>query len=322
MYIQELQERVQDTHRAWSFEDFAKFGIDFMEAIKEEKITTIVSPSDPKYVFYQFGSSYKYAISRPLNTDLFGTNPTDLRESLSAFDGILNLIKDKREESEARIKLDGMDSDLINSVIYTLQQSVGVIGDTLSNSNQSRKLIGQLFEKLVRETLSRVGIKTESRDISVQIPGSSKRMKFQLDFVFTKNVAILTGETKNISKIENQGDEEYIGRNEIVGSVKTTSKDRIDKLFLDKYMLSKLTGRDIPVAAIFLHDVQRAKKGNNDFGINSTFKSGHFIGYSLALNKLDGVYYVDPRPVMREDSELRDKIKKFSDFLVSDVWII
>jgi len=111
----------------------------------------------------------------------------------------------------------------------------------------------------------------------------SINMSYQLDLVFSHNKAIVTSETT------------FIHTSEIVGSVKTTSKDRIDKIFLDKYLLTKLLGRDIPVIAIFLHDVQRAIKGRNIFGINSTFKSNHFLGYTVALNKLDGVYYVDPR---------------------------
>jgi len=109
---------------------------------------------------------------------------------------------------------------------------------------------------------------------------------------------------------------------EIVGSVKTTSKDRLDKIFLDKYLLTKLIGRDIPVVAIFLHDVQRALKGNSIFGINSTFKSNHFLGYTVALNKLDGVYYVDPRPEMTANPRLRNQIYDFQQFLLRDMWIL
>ncbi len=109
---------------------------------------------------------------------------------------------------------------------------------------------------------------------------------------------------------------------EVVGSVKTTSKDRLDKIFLDKYSLTRLIGRDIPVVAIFLHDVQRALKGNSIFGINSTFKSNHFLGYTVALNKLDGVYYVDPRPEMTVNARLREQIFDFQQFLVRDIWTL
>jgi len=104
--------------------------------------------------------------------------------------------------------------------------------------------------------------------------------------------------------------------------VKTTSKDRIDKIFLDKYLLTKLLGRDIPVIAIFLHDVQRARRGNSIFGINTTFKSNHFLGYTVALNRLDGVYYVDPRPEMLSNQRLREQIHDFQQFLLWDLWTL
>jgi hypothetical protein len=114
----------------------------------------------------------------------------------------------------------------------------------------------------------------------------------------------------------------HIHTSEVVGSVKTTSKDRIDKIFLDKFLLTKLLGREIPVVAVFLHDVQRAKRGESIFGINSTFKSNHFLGYTVALNKLDGVYYVDPRPEMLANKQLREQIRDFQSFLVRDLWLL
>ena len=135
-------------------------------------------------------------------------------------------------------------------------------------------------------------------------------MSYELDLVISRNKAVITAETNLIHPTE------------VIGSVKTTSKDRIDKVFLDKYMLTKLLGRDIPVIAIFLHDVQRAKKGNSIFGINSTFKSNHFLGYTVSLNKLDGVYYIDPRPVMAKNTRLQEQIRDFQQFLVRDLWLL
>jgi hypothetical protein len=135
-------------------------------------------------------------------------------------------------------------------------------------------------------------------------------MPYQLDVVFSRSKALLTSETP------------FLHPSEIVGSIKTTSKDRIDKIFLDKYMLKQFLKRDIPVVAIFLHDVQRAKKGNSIFGINSTFKTNHFLGYTVALNKLDGVYYVDPRPEMFSNQRLQDQIRDFQQFLAHDLWTL
>ena len=45
----------------------------------------------------------------------------------------------------------------------------------------------------------------------------------------------------------------------IIGSVKTSSKDRIDKVFMDKFLYNRLTDTALPHIAIFLNDVQRKK---------------------------------------------------------------
>jgi hypothetical protein len=187
----------------------------------------------------------------------------------------------------------------------------GCVGDSFENENQSRKRIGQLFETLVKLIIKEIGVTCEPRVINIPIPGfPGREMSYELDVVFSRNKAIIASETKHIHAAE------------VVGSVKTTSKDRIDKVFLDKFLLTKLLGRDIPVIAIFLHDVQRAKRGESIFGINSTFKTNHFLGYTVALNKLDGVYYVDPRPDMLTNERLREQIRDFQSFLVRDLWLL
>jgi len=38
------------------------------------------------------------------------------------------------------------------------------------------------------------------------------------------------------------------------------------------------------------------------------------------LNRLDGVYYVDPRPEMLVNERLREQIFDFQKFLVEDLW--
>ena len=202
-----------------------------------------------------------------------------------------------------------MKNNEISKVVYTIQQSIGCIGDSFDNPNQSRKRIGQLFENLIKLIIKEIGLECEPRRINIPIPKfDGYNMSYELDLVFSQNKAIITSETS------------FIHPHEIVGSVKTTSKDRIDKVFLDKFLLSKLLGRDIKVIAVFLHDVQRAQHGTSIFGINSTFKTNHFLGYTVALNKLDGVYYVDPRPEMFSNQKLREQIHDFQEFLLFDLW--
>jgi len=107
----------------------------------------------------------------------------------------------------------------------------------------------------------------------------------------------------------------------LIGSIKTSSKDRIDKIFIDKFLYNKLTEKQTPHIAIFLNDVQRKNtKKENEYGINATFLPGHFKGYTIKLNPLDGVYYCDIRPNMKTEKILKDHIKTFDNLLVEDIW--
>ena len=107
----------------------------------------------------------------------------------------------------------------------------------------------------------------------------------------------------------------------LIGSVKTSSKDRIDKIFVDKFLYNKLTSSNVPHIAIFLNDVQRKKtRRENEYGISSTFLPGHFKGYTVKLNPLDGVYYCDIRPNMQTEAVLKDHIQTFDNLIIDDIW--
>lgn len=75
-------------------------------------------------------------------------------------------------------------------------------------------------------------------------------------------------------------------------SVKTSSKNRLDKVFIDKFLYNRLTEKATPHFAIFLNDVQR-KGQEGKYGISAIFLPDHFNGYTVKLNPLDGVYYCD-----------------------------
>ena len=308
----DLQESVRDRSAFNKLDDYLIVGRAFLDLLREERPTRVVSPSQANYVFYQYGQIYGHKITRPLNTELFFDSTADFEQAYDRFMAFLSDLRKYRSAASDRAKAGSYtESNEINRVVYTLQQSLGCISDSFDDANQSRKRAGQLFETLVKLIIQEIGIECEPRTINIPIPDNpGYAMSYELDLVFSCDKAILASETK------------FIHPHEIVGSVKTTSKDRIDKVFLDKYLLTKLLGRDIPVVAIFLHDVQRARRGNSIFGINTTFKSNHFLGYTVALNRLDGVYYVDPRPEMHTNPRLREQISDFQRFLVRDLWTL
>lgn len=308
----DLQESVQDRSAFGTLDDYVMICRAFLAFVERTRPTRIVSPSHLNYIFYQYGGDYGNKITRPLNVELFIESVSDFD---NMFERFITFLADLRRNQEAAIDRKSnqryVESKEINKVVYTIQQSIGSIGDSFDNPNQSRKRIGQLFETLVKLLIQEVGLECEPRTINIPLSGyPGYEMSYELDLVFSRNSAIIASETK------------FIHSSEVVGSVKTTSKDRIDKVFLDKYLLTKLLGRNIPVVAIFLHDVQRARRSTSIFGVNSTFKSNHFLGYTVALNRLDGVYYVDPRPEMVANERLREQIHDFQQFLVRDLWAL
>lgn len=313
-----LQDAVRDENGFAQLAEYPTFCQKFLMYIQETTPTRILSPKTPNYIFYQYGKDFNHKITRPLNSDLFIESPdafVDAYGRLISFLGDLSKFQDKA--ADQRVVQTYMRTNEVNKVVYTIQQAVGCVGDSFPIANQARKRVGQAFEKLVKYLMRDIGVTCEGRTIKLPVPNfPGYEMSYELDIVFSRDKAIITEQTP------------YIHPLEIVGSVKTTSKDRLDKVFLDKYLLTKLLGRDIPVVAIFLHDVQRASTprsrksatGATDFGIASTFKKGHFLGYTVALTRLDGVYYVDPRPEMLTNDKLREQIRDFQQFLVRDLW--
>lgn len=310
--LADLQESVKDRSAFERLVDYLTICRAFLSFVKKEQPTRIISPSHSNYIFYQYSEEYGHKITRPLNINLFLESAADFEV---AFERFMSFLADLKKHQVATVNRKGnktyIESKEINKIVYTIQQAIGCIGDSFENPNQSRKRIGQLFETLIKLIIKKVGLDCEPRTINLPIPGyPGYEMSYELDLVFSRNKAIIASETR------------FIHHAEVVGSVKTTSKDRIDKVFLDKYLLTKLLGRNIPVIAIFLHDVQRARRGSSIFGINSTFKSNHFLGYTVALNRLDGVYYVDPRPEMLANERLREQIHDLQQFLVKDLWVL
>lgn len=310
LLMDDLQASLMDKEAFVSLEHYQRITGAFLELLERDQHTKIISPAYKHYIFYQYDEKLGNRITRPLNTNLFISDAQKFEEAFEQFGNLLIELRSK----EGKINNDPaykkyLEDGELNKVVYTMQQSIGCIGDSFSNSNQSRKRIGMLFEGLIKAIIHSLGLECESRTINVPIKGhDGYKMSYELDLVFSRDRAILTSESK------------FIHESEVIGSVKTTSKDRIDKIFLDKYLLSKLLGREVPVVAIFLHDVQRARRGESIFGVNSTFKTNHFLGYTVALNPLDGVYFVDPRPEMHTNERLSDQIKAFQFFITNDVW--
>ncbi len=266
--------------------DFTKFGESTTPNIQAD----IVSQNESNYHFIQYKDDGKHCVTRPINSSIF-IKARDFSKARQEFEKAIPNIRDIKKDIELR--------KTVNSVIYTCQQCIGCTLDALNNSNKAKKKNGNYFEILIRDTVKSCGINIDDKDEILKLADSNETMKFEHDIILLNE--------KNEEKA--------------IGQLKTSSKDRIDKIFLDKYMYNKLKKIDIPHFAIFLNDVQRKESKNKAlYGINSTFLPGHFKAYTIALNPLDGVYYLDLRPAINKDKFLDERIKTFDQFLVEDMW--
>ena len=293
MNLKGLLEHVRNKDNFLTVEDYLDFPKRYLDFTKNNLQATIVSRNENHYQFFQYKKDGEYNVTRPINSHLFYS-----REAFeNSADRFVKLISDIRENA-----LDTPDNrETVNRLIYSTQQSIGSCLDALpaSKSNAARKLNGDLFERFIRIIIERCGLDVTERTTSVpvEIDGQDAfKMKYQHDLKLMKDAEVAA-----------------------IGSVKTSSKDRLDKIFIDKFLYNKLTGKDIPHFAIFLNDVQR-KGHSGKYGINATFLSGRFKGYTVKLNPLNGVYYCDIRPNMTSEPILKDHIKTFDHFLFSDMW--
>jgi hypothetical protein len=270
--------------------DFCQEYLDFVASGKLQAV--IVAQNENHYRFWQYDDSADYQITRPINSNLM-YQAGEFEAIRKTFIDTLQNIRDIKSDEGLRSSL--------NNTIYTIQQSIGAALDGLPSgeSNTARKINGDLFERLIKLILVEMGVDAVSGTVQVPIivDGQEQfKMNYQHDLIIS-----------------------YEGDIKVIGSVKTTSKDRIDKIFMDKFLYSKITGSSLPHIAVFLHDVQRKGK-HPKYGVSATFLPGHFKGYTLKLNPLDGVYYCDIRPNMLTEPILKDHIKTLDHLLCTDIW--
>ena len=282
MMLKELLEIATDKNNFTIVDDYLNYAENYLNFIFDGLQDVIVSKNETDYRFFQYKEDGEFNITRPINSRLMYSIENFSKERKQ----FIYSLKHIHEITDSVLY-----KSVINNMVYTCQQCIGASLDALpaGKSNTARKINGDLFERFVGEILKSIGISVEEGVINVPIKVSGEelfRMSYQHDLIIKNNKDIVA-----------------------IGSVKTSSKDRIDKVFIDKFLYNRLTDRNTPHFAVFLNDVQR--KGREPiYGINTTFLTGHFKGYTIKLNPLDGVYYCDLRPNMKTDSILKKYIKK------------
>ena len=294
MKLQNIVEMATDKGNFSDLKGYVDFCSIYLDYISTNLQATIVSQNENYYKFYQYNKDGDFQITRPINSNLM-YNAGSFSKDKIEFIKLLKTAKDIKLENNDLRKI------ILNSV-YTIQQSIGAALDGLpaGRSNTARKLNGDLFEHFIRLIIKEIGVDCKAGVVQVPIPSNNDNyfMSYQHDLIIEED-----------NKVK------------LIGSIKTSSKDRLDKIFVDKFLYNKLTSTQTPHIAVFLNDVQRKNtRRENEYGINATFLPGHFIGYTIALNPLDGVYYCDIRPNMKTEAVLKDHIKTFDYLICEDIW--
>ena len=234
---------------------------------------------------------------RPIQNNMFIFNPDKFQSQAKKYISILENIR----TGQTRVPQETY--KIVDSVTYTIQQSIGVGLDLLSNPNSARKHVGNRFEELIRLIVTRASV-------------SNKKVVFKIPYPTDEGEKMYSCETDMIlSPLRKvQSDTKKIDSREIVVSLKTSSKDRMGKIFLDKLLMERFAGHPVKVIGIFLNDVQRKGAENISF----TFVSGLFMVYTKFLCILEGVYFIDPPPKVKE-SPYNKHIFPFSKLIIEDI---
>ncbi len=277
------------------------------------------------YLLYYSISAGTKKFVRPINKTLFIMDVNEFSSKMKKFKDVLSKIKNRAKGYSAE------ENHLIDSILYTIQQAMGAGFDLLVDPNSARKHVGNRFEELIKSVFTEIGV--PNKKVVIKVPygteDGTKNYICENDLILSPypdlssdirrkqivlNVENTSSDELILTDAVEQAADKYISRQEIVVSVKTTSKDRMGKMFMDKILLEKFVGHNLKVIGIFLNDVQR-KEHNN---ISYTLVSGLFMVYNKFITKLSGVYYLDPPP-SAEKEPYNKYIKKFSLLITEDI---
>jgi len=278
-----------------NFEDFANLTRRVLN-----HLSNVLSDQKIKnnYSIYSSAIANNVKYLRPVNNDLILFSEEKFDEYFEQFDVLIEKLKARD------LNFTKDDHIIVDRTIYSIQQLIGCGLDLLVNPNSSRKHVGNRFEELMRTLFSDIGI-------------TNKRIVLKIPYETEEGEAIYRCENDLILSPyeEVRSTEHSLDEKELVLSVKTTSKDRMGKMFMDKILLENFLEHPQRFIGIFQNDVQR--KGKDD--ISYTLVSGSFMVYSRFLTELDGVYYLDSPPNAYK-AAYKHNMYQFSKFILNDLW--
>lgn len=238
---------------------------------------------------------------RPFKQDLFIRQEKHFDKDFKKFESVIKDLKSGKRNFAQN------DSHIIDSVVYTIQQAIGIGLDLMVHPNSARKLVGNRFEELIRILFDTLGISIKKVILSIpyETEDGNKYYRCETDVIISPYDKV-------------KSDSKTIHKNEIVVSLKTTTKDRMPKIFIDKVLMEKFVGHPVKVVGISQNDIQRKDDGEIP-KISYTFVSNLFMVYTKFLAQLEGYYYLDP-PAKALEKPYNQHIFQFSKFLLQDLW--
>lgn len=190
---------------------------------------------DTHYLAYSVDNGIKKYV-RPIDKEFFIWDVNELTVKYSSFLAVIDKVN--------RRDLSFSDDELliIDKVLYTLQQCMGLGMDLKLEENSAKKLAGTRFEELMRALFTAAGFANKHVEVFIPYEENDKPYKCENDLIISNGPEVLS-------------DTNHLEEGEIVLSVKTTSKDRLGKMFLDKLLLEKFTGHPVKYVGVFLNDV-------------------------------------------------------------------
>lgn len=249
--------------------------------------------------------------TRPINSTLFVFNNFRLNKN-----DLYSLIGKANPTADIQFRLTQ------RKFIYTIQQSVGAYLDLVSDHQGARKIAGEFFQGLIREIFAsqyHVSSGTISFDIreadgineelrrSVQGLQSNKDAMLKLSFdQLVRPLGYINDDNTDLSPPC------------VVCGVKTTTKDRGNMFYVDKFLYEATHSHRPTFISVVLNDVQRKKTKGVTTGISYTFLGGHNRLYSYIMGNLDGYYFVDPPPLASEGIRKGEANLKTIDVMIND----
>lgn len=228
--------------------------------------------------------------TRPISKYLYIHDMIDITDSIS------------RILSEPQSNYEGEFGIYQRAIIYTIQQSVGAYLDLISPPQTARKVAGEFFQSFIKAIFSQ-RYTTSSGNIPLKISSidnidlnklaeNEKDKKEKVNLSFDLLIRPPMTQIRNNLDLSGQC---------VVCGFKTTTKDRGNMFYVDRYLYRKTHKHRPKFIAVVLNDVQRKRSNGKTVGISYTFLRGHNRLYQHVMGELDGYYYVDPPPAVESE---------------------